>query len=75
MIVRFDTDAKRNGTPVELRLEPVARNLGFFPGAPEEYFYRFTLESTDGVMPARRDPKNQDFRYLGTFLDFTGGGM
>jgi len=75
VVVRFDTDAKRNGTPVELRIAPVARNLGFFPGAPQEYFYRFTLETTDGVMPARRFPKNQDFRYLGTFLDFTGGGM
>lgn len=75
VVVRFDTDAKRNGTPVELRLEPVARDLGFFPGAPQEHFYRFTLESTDGVMPARRYPNNQDYRYLGTFLDFTGGGM
>jgi hypothetical protein len=75
VVVRFDTEAKRYGTPVELPLEPVARNLGFFPGAPQEYFYRLTLESTDGVMPARRDPKSQDFRYLGTFLDFTGGGL
>lgn len=75
VVVRFDTDAKRYGTPVELPLEPVARNLGFFPGAPREYFYRFTLESTDGVMPARRNPKSQDFRYLGTFLDLTGGGL
>jgi hypothetical protein len=75
VVVRFNTEAKRYGTPVELPLEPVARNLGFFPGAPREYFYRFILESTDGVMPARVDPKSQDFRYLGTFLDFTGGGM
>ncbi len=75
VVVRFDTDAKRNGTPVEVKLDPVAKNLGFFPGAPEEHFYRLILTSTDGVMPARRDPTNQDFRYLGTFLDFTGGGM
>lgn len=75
VVVRFDTEAKRYGTPVELPIEPVAENLGFFPGAPQEYFYRFTLGSTDGVMPARLDPKSQDYRYLGTFLDFTGGGM
>lgn len=73
-VVRFDSEGKRAGTPVELALEPVARDLGFFTGSPREYFYRFTLESTDGLMPARRIPDNQDFRYLGTFLDFTGGG-
>jgi hypothetical protein len=75
VIVRFDTDAKRNGTPVEIKVRPVARNLGFFPAAGEEYFYRFTLENTDGIMPAHRDPQSQDYRYLGVFLDFTGGGM
>ena len=73
--VRFDTDAKRGGTPIELKLKPAARDLGFFPGAPSEYFYRFTLTTTDGIMPAHRDPSNQDYRYLGVFLDFTGGGM
>jgi hypothetical protein len=74
--VRFDSEAKRIGTPIELRLEPVARDLGaFFPGARHEVYYRFTLESTAGMMPARRDPGSQDYRYLGTFLDFTGGGM
>jgi hypothetical protein len=41
----------------------------------QEHFYRLILESTDGVMPARRDPQSQDYRYLGTFLDFTGGGL
>lgn len=73
--VRFDTEGKRGGTPVELKLKPVARDLGFFPGAPGEYFYRFALTTTDGIMPARRDPASQDYRYLGVFLDFTGGGM
>jgi hypothetical protein len=75
VIVRFDTDAKRNGTPVELKLRPIARNLGFFPTASEEYFYRFTLTDTDGIMPAHREAGNEDYRYLGVFLDFTGGGM
>jgi hypothetical protein len=76
VIVRFDSEAKRAGTPVELKLKPIARNLGFFPtGASQEYFYRFTLADTDGVMPAHRDPQNQDYRYLGVFLDFTGGGI
>jgi hypothetical protein len=75
VVVRFDSEGKRQGTPMELRLEPVGRDLGFFPGAPHEYFYRFTLETTDGIMPARRDPESQDYRYLGTFLDFTGGGL
>ena len=76
VVVRFDTEGKRLGAPVELRLEPVARDLGaFLPTAPAEYYYRFTLESTAGIVPARRDPKSGDLRYLGTFLDFTGEGM
>ena len=73
--VHFDTDGKRNGAPVELKLEPVARDLGFFPAAPHEWFYSFILETTDGVMPAHREPGNEDYRYLGVFLDFTGGGI
>ena len=75
VVVRFDTEAQRYGTPIELPLAPVARNLGFFPASKQEYFYRFTVETTDGVMPARLDPRSQDFRYLGTFLDLTGGGL
>ena len=76
VVVRFDTEGKRLGAPVELRLEPVARDLrAFLPTAPAEYYYRFTLESTAGIVPARRDPKSGDLRYLGTFLDFTGEGM
>lgn len=73
--VRFDTEGKRQGTPVELRLEPIARNLGFLPQAKQEYFHRLILRTTDGIMPARRDPNSQDYRYLGVFLDFTGGGL
>jgi hypothetical protein len=72
--VRFDTDAKRRGTPVTLKLEEYDRDLGFFPQVPSEYFYRFTLESTEGVMPAHRQEGNGDYRYLGVFLDFTGKG-
>jgi hypothetical protein len=71
--VRFDSDAKRQGTPVELAVSPVARDLGFFTGSTHEYFYRFTLTTTDGIVPAHRDPKSQDLRYLGVFLSFNGG--
>lgn len=71
LLVRFDTEGKRNGTPVELAVEPVARGLGFFP---RDCFYRFTLETTGGLVPSRSDPKSRDPRYLGAFLDFTGEG-
>jgi hypothetical protein len=68
--VRFDSEGKRQGTPVELPLAESARDIGFFaPGEPD-YVYRFTLESSDGVIPVRRRWHNQDARYLGTFLDF-----
>lgn len=68
--VRFDSEGKRQGTPVDLALRPTARDIGFFaPGTPD-YVYRFTLESSDGVIPARRRWHNRDARYLGTFLDF-----
>jgi hypothetical protein len=69
--VRFDTEGKRNGTPVDLAVEPVARNLGFFP---RDTFYRFTLETTGGLVPARLNRGNGDPRDLGVFLDFTGEG-
>ena len=72
--VVFDSAAKREGTPIELKVEPVARNLDFFPAAPHEYFYRFTLTDSDGLVPARRDPRSDDLRYLGVFLSFTGKG-
>jgi hypothetical protein len=70
--VRFDSDAKRQGTPLAISLRPVARNLGFFADAPHEYFYRFTLTITDGVVPAHRDPHSPDQRFLGAFLGFEG---
>jgi hypothetical protein len=69
--VRFDTEGKRNGTPADLAVEPVARDLGFFP---RDFFYRFILETTGGLVPARSDPKSRDPRDLGVFLDFTGEG-
>ena len=66
--VRFDTEGKRTGTPVELRLAPAARNLGFFPAAPRERVYRLTLETTTGLVPARVDRNSSDPRDLGVFL-------
>jgi hypothetical protein len=74
LTVRFDSDGKRNGTPVDLAVQPVARNLGFFPNAPGETFYRLTLDTTSGLVPARVDYRSHDPRYLGVFLDFTGKG-
>ena len=69
--VRFDSEGKRNGTPADLAVEPVARNLGFLP---RDWFYRFTLETTGGFVPVRRDAKSGDPRDLGVFLDFTAEG-
>jgi hypothetical protein len=72
--VAFDTAEKRAGVPVEIAVEPVARDLGFLDRARHEYFYRLVFETTDGWMPARRDPEAEipDYRYLSTFLSFTG---
>jgi hypothetical protein len=72
--VRFDTPGKRAGTPLVLHPRPVARGLGFLPGAPEEAFYQFRITTTDGAVPARKDPQSGDTRFLGVFLDFTGRG-
>src|SRR6185295_1513244 len=69
--VRFDSEGKRNGTPADLAVEPVAHDLGFLP---RDWFYRFTLETTGGFVPARRDAQSGDPRDLGVFLDFTGEG-
>jgi hypothetical protein len=75
VLVRFDSDAKRNGTPVDLAVEPAARDLGILPGAKQEWVYRFTLRVSGGIIPARRLPGSQDPRYLGVFLDLTGKGL
>ncbi|HTQ81441.1 MAG TPA: hypothetical protein VMM92_15690 [Thermoanaerobaculia bacterium] len=72
--VVFDSDAKRHGTPIDLHVRPVARDLRFFSETAHEWFYRFTLETTDGVVPAHRYGRGDDERYLGVFLDFTGKG-
>lgn len=67
VLVRFDTEGKRRGTPVSLALEPAAAGLGILPSG--DWIYRFTLSVSDGIIPARRLPGNQDPRYLGVFLD------
>ena len=74
LTVRFDSEGKRNGTPVDLALQPIARSLGFFPNAPGETFYRLTLDTTAGLVPARVDYRSHDPRYLGVFVDFSGKG-
>ena len=67
VLVRFDTEGKRSGTPVSLALEPAAAGLGVLPSG--DWIYRFTLSVSDGIIPARRLPGSQDPRYLGVFLD------
>lgn len=74
VLVRFDSDGKRNGAPVELAVGAAAEGLGILPGA-RDHVYRFTLDVTDGIIPARRLPDSQDPRFLGVFLDITGGGL
>ncbi|MEM9291989.1 MAG: hypothetical protein AAGD01_09940 [Acidobacteriota bacterium] len=67
--VRFDTEEKRQGTPVEIPLgEPVARDLDNFVFDGPERYYRIRLKVSDGMVPQRRDPQSQDLRYLGVFL-------
>ena len=36
LTVRFDSEGKRGGTPIDLALSPVARDLGFFPAGPRD---------------------------------------
>ncbi len=71
VVVDFAREEARRGAPVELPVEPVARDLGFL-GTPHEVFYRFVLTTREGWMPVRRDPESHDYRYLSTFLSFTG---
>lgn len=73
--VRFDTEGKRAGTPVALAVRPSLRDPGYLPGAGGETLYRFTLTTRGGLVPARQIPGSVDPRYLGVFLDFTGGGF
>jgi hypothetical protein len=68
--VRFNTQGKREGTPITLAMRAAAKDLGFF-SQPGERYYRFTLETTGGLIPARHDPQSRDTRDLGVFLDFT----
>jgi hypothetical protein len=75
VLVFFDSETKRQGTPIDLEAAPAARDLGFFSSAPQELVYRVTVTTSDGLVPNRRDPQSPDLRYLGTFLDFTGGGL
>ncbi|HEX5716219.1 MAG TPA: hypothetical protein VF179_08675, partial [Thermoanaerobaculia bacterium] len=72
VLVRFDSEGKRNGAPVALVLEPAATGLGLLPTG--DWVYRFTLTVSDGIIPARRLAGNQDPRFLGVFLDFNGNG-
>lgn len=69
VLVRFDTEGKRRGTPVSLALEPAAAGLGILPSG--DWIYRFTLSVSDGIIPARRLPGSRDPRYLGVFLDMS----
>ncbi len=72
LTVRFDTAEKREGTPVDLAVAPAARDLWFIDpsGNGHEWLYRLTLATTDGIVPAHRDRKSEDQRYLGVFLSF-----
>ncbi len=78
VLVRFDSEGKRNGAPVDLKVEPKASGLGILSstsGIGAEHVYRFTLTVSDGIIPARRLPGSQDPRFLGVFLDVTGKGL
>ncbi|HWM91499.1 MAG TPA: hypothetical protein VN493_12105 [Thermoanaerobaculia bacterium] len=75
VLVRFDSEGKRNGAPVDLAVEPAASGLGLLPGTSGEWVYRFTLSVSDGIIPARHIPESRDPRYLGVFLDFNGRGL
>jgi len=69
---RFDSAGKRAGVPVEIHPEPVEQGLGLFlhDTPQEEHVYRFVLKISGGAVPARVDPKSNDPRFLGVFLEF-----
>lgn len=74
VIVRFDSEAKRAGTPVSFRPELVSRGAGWFldEASAEERVYRFVLGVEGGAVPARLDPESAEGRYLGVFLELSG---
>jgi hypothetical protein len=67
VVVRFDGPAKRRGTPVTIRPEPVA-TLDVLGDAAPERIGRFVVETSHGAVPARLNPESSDTRYLGVFL-------
>lgn len=67
VVVRFDSPAKQWGSEIRLPVEPVAR--------PPLFLYPFRLRVDDGRVPRYTLPDSRDPRYLGVFLDLTGGGL
>ncbi len=65
--VVFDSPGKRAGTPIELPLAALTRDLGGF--FPSETYYRLRMRASGGLVPARRDASASDPRYLGVFLE------
>lgn len=65
VIVRFDSPAKRRGTPIAIRPEPVGWT---HENGERERLWRLTLETSHGAIPARINPANGDGRYLGVFV-------
>ncbi len=73
--MRFDSAEKRAGTPVRVPVSPLVRNPPrLLPGSRESFLYRLRVTSSDGVVPARKDPRSNDRRNLGLFLSFDGHG-
>jgi hypothetical protein len=68
--VHFDTPEKRRSTPVTLPLGPGRSATAGGATLGEGRVYHLRLHSSAGLVPARRDGKSADPRYLGTFLAF-----